>query len=265
MLLRRVMEHVKAQNWTAVGIDFVIVVFGVFIGIQLGNWNQSRADASLERDFLENIVVDLQADAQVLQSGIDMADINVHAAYYALDRAGLAPPATIALPVDVTVNPVGQLDVATPADMSDEDKQHLWALSVVHLFPGQSSTAFDTLMSTGRLDLIRDHDLVAKLQAYRAQWEDIEAAQNTTFRTFRNQAVFVGQKQGLSPFAEMPEDEFVALVRDAPELAGALRTMMEYSALHGQVLRSARQTTLDLLHSLGEEEAPYAPPGQPNH
>lgn len=32
MLLRRVIEHVKAQNWTAVALDFVIVVVGVFIG-----------------------------------------------------------------------------------------------------------------------------------------------------------------------------------------------------------------------------------------
>ncbi|MCA8899925.1 MAG: hypothetical protein KDA53_01605 [Hyphomonas sp.] len=256
MLLQRVMGHVRAQNWVAVAIDFVIVVLGVFIGIQLGNWNESRAEASLERDFLENIVVDLQADAQNLQSGIDMAEINVRAAYYTLDRAGLAPAATIALPVNVATFPTGQVGMAAPAEMSDEDKQHLWALSVVRMYPGQNSTAFDTLMATGRLDLVRDHDFVAKLQAYRAQWEDVEAAQNTTFRSFRNQAVFVGQKQGLSPFIEMPEEEFLALVRDTPELAGTLRTMMEFSILHGQVLQSTRQTTLDLLHSLGAEEAP---------
>jgi hypothetical protein len=259
------MEHVKAQNWAAVAIDFVIVVFGVFIGIQLGNWNQSRADASLERDFLAKIVVDLQADAQNLQSGIDMANINVRAAYYTLDQAGLAPTATITMPVNVRFLPGGQVGVAAPADMSDEDKRHLWTLSIVRLYPGQSSTAFDTLMATGRLDLVRDHDFVTKLQAYRAQWEDIEAAQNTTFRTFRNQAVFVGQKQGLSPFIEMPEEEFVALVRDTPELAATLRTMMEFSVLHGQSLQSTRQATLGLLHALGAEEASDPPTRQSRH
>lgn len=40
MLLRRVMKHVKTQDWTAIGIDFVIVVVGVFIGIQVANWNE---------------------------------------------------------------------------------------------------------------------------------------------------------------------------------------------------------------------------------
>jgi hypothetical protein len=34
MILRRIIEHVKAQNWTAVALYFVIVVTGVSIGIQ---------------------------------------------------------------------------------------------------------------------------------------------------------------------------------------------------------------------------------------
>ena len=33
MILRRITEHVKAQNWFAVGLDFLIVVVGVFIGV----------------------------------------------------------------------------------------------------------------------------------------------------------------------------------------------------------------------------------------
>ena len=43
MLLRRVIEHVKAQSWTAVFLDFVIVVVGVFIGLQAANWNNARS------------------------------------------------------------------------------------------------------------------------------------------------------------------------------------------------------------------------------
>ena len=48
MLLRRITKHVKDQNWFAVGIDFAIVVIGVFIGIQVANWNDARnAEAGL--------------------------------------------------------------------------------------------------------------------------------------------------------------------------------------------------------------------------
>ena len=49
MLLRRVIEHVKAQNWTAVALDFVIVVIGVFIGIQVANRDAARQSRVLRR------------------------------------------------------------------------------------------------------------------------------------------------------------------------------------------------------------------------
>lgn len=55
MLLRRVIEHVKAQNWFAVGIDFLIVVVGVFIGIQVANWNDARRDRAIEALYLDRL------------------------------------------------------------------------------------------------------------------------------------------------------------------------------------------------------------------
>lgn len=55
MLLRRVTEHVLTQNWTAVCLDFLIVVAGVFIGIQVANWNDMRQDRALERVYLERL------------------------------------------------------------------------------------------------------------------------------------------------------------------------------------------------------------------
>lgn len=55
MLVRRVTEHVKAQNWFAVGLDFVIVVVGVFIGIQVANWNEERQLAAQERSYLAQL------------------------------------------------------------------------------------------------------------------------------------------------------------------------------------------------------------------
>ena len=41
MILRRFMQHVREQNWTAVGLDFAIVVLGVFLGFQLTSWNEN--------------------------------------------------------------------------------------------------------------------------------------------------------------------------------------------------------------------------------
>lgn len=45
MIFRRIKAHVEKENWFAVFIDFCIVVVGVFIGIQVANWNEARTDA----------------------------------------------------------------------------------------------------------------------------------------------------------------------------------------------------------------------------
>ena len=68
MILRRITQHVKEQNWTAIAIDFVIVVTGVFLGIQLGNWNEDRAEARLGQDYTERVLADLKGDLEIYRS-----------------------------------------------------------------------------------------------------------------------------------------------------------------------------------------------------
>lgn len=68
MLLRRVTEHVKSQNWTAVAIDFVIVVFGVYVGIEVSNWNERRVEAQRAQEYLERIESDLAYNVRALES-----------------------------------------------------------------------------------------------------------------------------------------------------------------------------------------------------
>ncbi|WP_412061292.1 hypothetical protein [Rubrivirga sp. IMCC45206] len=59
MILRRLTQHVRDQNWTAVAIDFVIVVVGVFVGIQAQAWSAERGDRRLERVYLERLLADV--------------------------------------------------------------------------------------------------------------------------------------------------------------------------------------------------------------
>lgn len=59
MILRRIKAHIEKENWFAVGIDFFIVVIGVFIGLQVANWNEWRTERDTEREILLNIYGDL--------------------------------------------------------------------------------------------------------------------------------------------------------------------------------------------------------------
>ena len=67
MLLRSITQHVKDQNWFAVGVDFVIVVIGVYIGIQVSNWNDEVRVQSLEESYLSRIADELRANIEMFE------------------------------------------------------------------------------------------------------------------------------------------------------------------------------------------------------
>jgi len=62
MLLRRMTHHLKSQNWFAVGLDFLIVVVGVFIGLQVGNWNDAARERAKETAILLQNGIEEQID-----------------------------------------------------------------------------------------------------------------------------------------------------------------------------------------------------------
>ena len=63
MILRSVIKHVRDQNWFAVGLDFLIVVTGVFIGIQVVNWNDARREQQELATSLENLAQEISNTA----------------------------------------------------------------------------------------------------------------------------------------------------------------------------------------------------------
>jgi hypothetical protein len=74
MLLRRVIDHVKSENWFAVGIDFAIVVVGVFVGIQVSNWNGERIERQQERELLTRLYEDFVESVNGQQRDLDFLD-----------------------------------------------------------------------------------------------------------------------------------------------------------------------------------------------
>jgi hypothetical protein len=55
MILRRIAESIRARDWFTVVIEFAIVVAGVFIGIQVANWNEARKFAAQEQSYLSQL------------------------------------------------------------------------------------------------------------------------------------------------------------------------------------------------------------------
>jgi hypothetical protein len=62
LLIRRIAQIAKTQKWSDVALELLVVVLGVFIGIQVSNWNEARKDQVRGRSYLERIRADLDAD-----------------------------------------------------------------------------------------------------------------------------------------------------------------------------------------------------------
>jgi hypothetical protein len=62
MILSRITQALRQQNWVAVALELVIVVLGVFIGMQVSNWNAMQAEKRLGHAYTERLRQDLQKD-----------------------------------------------------------------------------------------------------------------------------------------------------------------------------------------------------------
>ena len=85
MLLRRVTQHVTNQNWFAVFIDFIIVVVGVFIGIQVANWNANLKDKNAYKGALERFKNEVEFNIDSLEALHQELEISIPQVTLGLD------------------------------------------------------------------------------------------------------------------------------------------------------------------------------------
>lgn len=86
MILRRLSQSLKEQNWTAIWIEFVLLVAGVFLGIQVANWNEERRDRALARQYLERLREDFVLSASASEDAIAAQDKQTKLAGLLLER-----------------------------------------------------------------------------------------------------------------------------------------------------------------------------------
>lgn len=60
MILRRFMKHINEQNWFAVGLDVLVVIVGIFLGLQVQAWYADRGDRVQEGIYTQQLIADLE-------------------------------------------------------------------------------------------------------------------------------------------------------------------------------------------------------------
>lgn len=73
-MLRRVIAQMRRQDWTAVAIELIVVVVGVFIGVQASNWNADRETNQKAAVFTERLRSDLREEAWGYEMNIGYFD-----------------------------------------------------------------------------------------------------------------------------------------------------------------------------------------------
>ncbi|MEZ5982764.1 MAG: DUF6090 family protein [Parvularculaceae bacterium] len=146
----------KKQHWTAVFLDFVIVVLGVFIGIQVSNWNASRIERREEITYLEAMEEDVSYSVESLKTLIQI-----------MERQGEARAALYAYcsDPDATIDPA--------------KRDRYIAVGLFHLaYMNIRQVTYEALKGSGRLSVIGSPALITALQSLSADIAAVKTRQD---------------------------------------------------------------------------------------
>lgn len=63
MALRNIPTRIREHDWFSVIVEVLIVVAGVFVGLQVSNWNEERKETARGNEYLRRMSDELRADA----------------------------------------------------------------------------------------------------------------------------------------------------------------------------------------------------------
>lgn len=85
MIIKRMADAIHEQNWSTVIIEVLIVVVGIFLGLQVTEWGQERQNREQEKVYLERVAQDLDRDYANLQRDAEFAAFRNQEAIYLLN------------------------------------------------------------------------------------------------------------------------------------------------------------------------------------
>ncbi|MBC7767351.1 MAG: hypothetical protein H7124_01040 [Phycisphaerales bacterium] len=248
MILRRVIAHFRKQEWTAIAIDFVIVVLGVFVGLQVSNWNDARADRGVVAGHLSEISEDLRSHLELHDALYGSALARIAAVDYIYDQAFQRR-----LPQQLVLSTESWVAPPTPPIPEDHLDNLMGYVDLVRITVS-SRKAYESLINSGHMGMIENRELARDIQLYYGSYDDLLDT-NDVFRGFRNTGVVAGFEYGVSVFDERPAAEIIALARRDERFAAYLRTQREWAIIHANLLADLRDDTVALLERVEAERA----------
>lgn len=143
MLLRRRTRNTATSGWRGIAAELLIVIVGVFLGLQAQEWNQRIADQRKERQYIERLTADFERISKDLRRCRDVYGDSIRA----IERI-----------TTVLANPSG--------DLSNESLNDTLVQLTAGDIPASRSATFVEMLSTGDLGIVSDAGLREALVAY---------------------------------------------------------------------------------------------------
>ncbi|WP_439620143.1 hypothetical protein [Hyphomonas sp.] len=247
MILRRLSQHVKDQNWFAVGLDFLIVVLGILIAFQITNWADERSHAEQHERYYQRLKADFTTIDEKIDDHIRFYEDRIGRAEYILDA------------------------IRTPEDEFDPGaidrprfESALEGLGNMRIPVGESAT-YTEMVAAGQLSAIKNEALQERLAEYdrqtsinlevfRATYDVINPQIPIVWRHFKIDAVL--EPSDLSGIRNNVLSYDLATMRADPEFDVAVMIMKNYMSNNLGVRQTEKQLSTEILALISEDAAP---------
>lgn len=248
MILRRLTTVFRKQDWFTVLIETLIVVIGVFLGIQLGNWNEARQNRALEKVYLAGIASDLENDIDEIDEIARIAGVRLSALELLLESAEGKPVPEVVSSARglIEIEPSEPFDPAVSGSAG-------FALFVLTTLEGQRLT-YDTMINTGGAGIVRDTTLLRRIQGYYAIAESTRDFEDE-MKDSRLALVASQQAAGLSAIDEMSPEALATFFAEDPAMLAAAKNYWIYTNRHLKLMKDLRAIAAMLREEITGEDA----------
>jgi len=145
MILRRMAEAIREQNWFTVIIEILIVVIGIFLGLQVTEWNDGLKEKARAKQYQNRLIVELGDDQAELQLRVNYMTRVLENGELLLDN--------------LEIDQSGSLDAQWITVRSAFQASQIWPFEI-------ASIAYGEIQTNGSIHLIGDVSLINDLANY---------------------------------------------------------------------------------------------------
>jgi hypothetical protein len=161
VLLQRLSNDLKNQNWLSVAIELIVVAAGIFMGLQASDWNDKRVERTLERGYLVRLHTDISDSVRLMEGDNGFMEKQ------------LSKQKIILAALDA-------------CDYSQDDKASIeWGINTLGWVapPRLFRRTIDDLTVSGRIDIIQNAQIKSSLARLVGEVDMRDSIMETSYRT----------------------------------------------------------------------------------